>query len=186
MSKQHNFCKAIVAAVLCAMVAGCAHQTSPSAQINSGLAPFSSTRNQAVTLVASTKHSLGAEDLNTLAVAYTALQEKANAYADFMIEAVSASSFDTAKNAKYSADLGQAIAGFDRVFNQLAGGRRSTIAGEWVPSFAQTLQARWNQYSGYVATMPAQTKAELIADLKRETVWPNYEDIATEPVAITR
>lgn len=45
---------------------------------------------------------------------------------------------------------------------------------------AQTLQAHWNQYNGALAKMSPQRKADLIAQLKRDTVWPNYEDIAKE------
>ena len=109
MSKEQNSRQLLVATMLSLVVAACSHTTSPSAQINSGFAPFSSTRNQTVGLVANTKHSLGASDVNTLDVAYTALQEKANAYASFMVEAITTSSFDPAKNAKYAADLTTAI-----------------------------------------------------------------------------
>ena len=68
---------ATVAAVLfITIAAGCTHKTSPSAQISDGLAPFTFTRNQTVALVAHNKRTLGAEDINTLSVAYTDLQEK--------------------------------------------------------------------------------------------------------------
>ncbi|MBV8198766.1 MAG: hypothetical protein JO263_11560 [Candidatus Eremiobacteraeota bacterium] len=186
MNSRKNFRLLAAAAVLSAFAAGCTHQSSPSAQIDQGFAPFASSRNQAVGLVATTKHSLGSADLNTLAVAYTSLQEKANAYAGFMVEAITTSSFDPARNAKYAADLQKAIAQFDKAFAPLAPNRQQTIADAWVPSFAQTLQVRWDQYSGVIAKMTPQTKADLIATLKRQTVWPNYEDIATERVVDTR
>ncbi len=182
MSKEQSFRQLLAAAVLGLVVAACSHTASPSAQINSGFAPYSSTRNQAVGLVASTKQSLGAADLNTLDVAYTDLEEKANAYASFMVEAIATSSFDAAKNDKYSADLATAIARFDKAFAPLSVTRRQTVAETWVPSFAQSLQAHWDQYSGAIAKMSPQSKAALIADIKRNTVWPNYEDIATEPL----
>jgi hypothetical protein len=186
MSKEQNSRQLLVATMLSLVVAACSHTTSPSAQINDGFAPFSSTRNQAVGLVASTKHSLGASDVNTLDVAYTALQEKANAYASFMVEAITTSSFDPAKNAKYSADLTTAIASFDKSYTALSATRQVSVANTWVPAFAQSLQTRWDRYNGLIAKMSPQTKADLVAAIKRNTVWPNYEDIGTEPVATNR
>lgn len=172
------------AVLLAFAVAGCSHKTS-SSQISTGLAPFSTSRNQAIGVVANTKRSLAAADVNTLAVAYTALQEKANAYASFMVEAVTTSSFDPARNAKYASDLGKAIGDFNKSYDKLEAIHSDVVAETWVMPFSQTLQGRWNQYSGIIANMSPQTKADLIADLKRQTVWPNYEDIATEPVAAT-
>ncbi len=174
----------LAAVVLAVTLAGCSHK-SASSQISSGIAPFSTTRNQALGVVANTKRSLSAADVNTLAVAYTALQEKANAYASFMVEAVTTSSFDPARNAKYAADLSKAIADFNKSYDAMEAIHNDVVPGTWVTAFAQSLQARWNQYSGIIAKMSPQNKANLLADLKRQTVWPNYEDIATEPVKPT-
>jgi len=171
--------------MLSLVVVACSHTTSPSAQIKDGFAPFSATRNQTVGFVSTTKRSLGASDMNTLAVAYTSLQEKANAYAGFMVEAITTSSFDPARNAKYAGDLASAIASFDKTFTALSTAHQ-TIADTWVPSFAQSIQTRWDRYSGLIANMSPQTKADLIADIKRNTVWPNYEDIATESPVSSR
>jgi len=172
----------VVVIFLAFAIAGCSHK-SASSQISAGVAPFNTSRNHAVGVVAATKRSLGAADVNTLAVAYTDLQEKANAYASFMVEAVTTSSFDPTRNAKYASDLAKAIAGFNKSYDSLEAIHADVVAGTWVTPFAQTLQTRWGQYSGVIAKMSPQTKADLIADLKRQTVWPNYEDIATEPVA---
>jgi hypothetical protein len=186
MSKRQDLRQLLVAATLSFAAAACSHNNnSPSAQINAGFAPFSSTRTQTVGLVANTKRSLGPADINTLAVAYTALEEKANAYAGFMMEAVRTSSFDPGKNAEYSADFARAIASFDATVATFAK-RQPSVANAWVPTFAQSLQARWNQYSGAIAQMTPQTKADFMAQLKRATVWPNYEDIATEPLVGSR
>ncbi len=176
----------ILAAMLGLVAAGCAHKASESAQLHDGFVPFSSTRTQAIGLVANTKRSLGAADVNTLAVAYTALQEKANAYASFMVEAVATSSFDQTRNAKYADDFAKAISAFNTAFAGLTATHRTAIAVAWVPPFAQTLATRWNQYSTVIAKMSPQMKADLITQLKRETVWPNYEDIATEPLVGSR
>jgi hypothetical protein len=171
----------VVAALLTVAIAGCSHRTA-SAQVSNGVAPFNETRNQAVDLIASSKRSLDAQDVNTLAVAYTALQEKANAYASFIVEAVTTSSFDPSRNAKYASDFSKAIADFNKSYDKLEVIHADTVTGQWVPPFAQTLQTRWNEYNGMIGQMSPQTKADLIAQLKRELVWPNYEDIATEPV----
>jgi hypothetical protein len=183
MSKEQISRQLLVATMLSLVAAACSHNSSPTAQINSGFAPFSTTRNQAVGVVASTKASLGASDVNSLDVAYTKLEEKANAYAGFMVEAITRSSFDPAKNSAYAADLTTALAKFDSALITLSPTRRPQVADAWVPSFAQSLQSRWDQYNGYIAKMSPQQKADLIADIKRNTVWPNYEDIGTEPVA---
>lgn len=186
MRIKKNVWRPVIAAMLCLIAAACAHKTSASAQFNQSFAPFSWTRNQAVALVAKSKRSLDAQDVNTLAVAYTALEEKANAYASFMVEAVTTSSFDSARNAQYAADFAKAIAAFDHAFASLEATRQQMLAGAWVPSFAQGLQSRWNQYSGQIGKMTPQTKADLITALKRDTVWPNYEAIATEPLVGSR
>ncbi len=171
----------MVLLVLAFAIAGCSHKAS--SQISAGVAPFTTARNQTVGLVANTKRSLGAADANTLAVAYTALQEKANAYASFMVEAVNTSSFDSARNTKYAADLSKAIGDFNKSYDSIEAARHDVVASAWVSPFAQSLQSHWDQYNGLIAQMSPQTKADLVKDLKRQTVWPNYEDIATEPVA---
>lgn len=168
--------------MLSLVVAGCAHKPSPSSQIDDAFSPFSTTRNQTVALVGNTKRSLDASDVNTLAVAYTRLQEKANAYADFMVEAVTTSSFDPARNVKYANDFASAISSFDKSYASLLATHQTMLGASWVSPFAQTLQARWDEYSGVIAKLTAQQKADLIKAVKRDTVWPNYEDIATEPV----
>lgn len=185
MSKQQYSRQLLAVAVLGSIVVACTHKPSSIDQINEGLAPFSSTKKQTVAYVAGTKRTLAAADINSLAVAYTALQEKANAYSSFFVEAVTTSSFDPAKNSKCATDFANAIASFDKAFASLAITRRPVLDSAWVPAFAQSLQSRWNQYSSMIAKMTPQTKADLIADLKRETVWPNYEDIATEAVVPT-
>lgn len=181
MSSRTRDRRWLAAVFLAVTVAGCSHK-STSSQISGGIAPFSTTRSQAVSVVANTKRSLDAADVNTLAVAYTALQEKANAYAGFMVEAVTTSSFDPARNAKYAADLGKAIADFNKSYDAMEAIHNDVVSGTWVTPFAQALQARWGQYSGIIAKMSPQNKADLLTDLKRQTVWPNYEDIATEAV----
>lgn len=183
MSKQRTSRQRFIAvAILSLIAAGCAHKSSPGSQIDEAFGPFSTTRNQTVALAGSTKRSLDASDVNTLAVAYTALQEKANAYADFMVEAVTTSSFDPGRNTKYANDFASAIVSFDKSYASLVETHRTMLASSWVSPFAQSLQTRWNEYSGVIAKLTPQEKADLIKRVKRDTVWPNYEDIATEPV----
>jgi hypothetical protein len=186
MSKEQNSGQVVAAMILSLLVAACSHAASPSAQVSSAFAPYSATRNQTVGLVAHLKRSLGAADANTLDVAYTALEEKANVYAGFMVEGITTSSFDPAKNEKYATDLATAIATFDKAVEPLSATHQQTIASAWAPSFAQSLQTHWDQYSGPIAKMSPQTKAELINEIKRNTVWPNYEDVVTEPLVGSR
>jgi hypothetical protein len=182
--KMLRHVNATVAAMLfITIAAGCTHKASPSAQISQGLAPFTTSRNQTVALVAHNKHALGASDINTLSVAYSDLQEKANAYASFMVEAVTTSSFDPARNTQYASDFEKAIAKFDKAYDSVVATRFPIANTAWVTPFSQNLQARWSQYGTAVAQMTPQTKADLITELKRDTVWPNFEDIATESVA---
>jgi hypothetical protein len=187
MSKEQNSRPIVILVTMLSLIAaGCSHKTTPAAQIDDGFSAFSATRNQAVNLVGSAKRSLDAADVNTLAVAYTALQEKANDYASFMVEAVTTSSFDPSRNAKYAGDFANAIGSFDKSFAALVTTHRTTIGAQWVPAFAQGLQSHWSRYGSVIAKMSAQQKTDLVAELKRVTVWPNYEDIATEPVVGTR
>lgn len=179
MSKHENPWLVAAATTLILLVGGCAHKAS---QFQDGLVPYTYTRNQTVGLVSHAKRSLGPADINTLAVAYTALEEKGNAYASFMVEAVSATSFDDTRNQKYAGDFQTAINTFDKSYAALMAAHQTMIASAWVPSFAQSLQTSWNHYNGTIAKMPPQQKLDLVNTLKRDTVWPNYEDIATEPV----
>jgi hypothetical protein len=166
---------------------GCTHRTTPAGELQAGVAPLTHTKDQTTALVATEKHSLGAEDLNSLTVAYTALEEKGNAYADFLVESVSVTSFDAGRNARCAQNLTEAVNGFNKAFTAIASPKRpvAPIQSAWIPAFAANIQAYWAKYSTALAAMSPQTKADLIKQLKSETVWPNYEDIATEPVAGT-
>jgi hypothetical protein len=177
MSKHKN--PWLVPMASLALLSGCAHKAP---QYQDGLAPFSYARNQTVGLVSHAKRTLGPEDINTLAVAYTALEEKGNAYAGFMVESVSATSFDSARNQKYAGEFQAAIEAFDKSYGGLMATKQPMIASAWVPPFAQTLQTRWNQYSGAIARLSPQQKSDLVTTIKGQTTWPNYEDIATESV----
>jgi hypothetical protein len=180
MSKGVYLRQLLGAALLGFVVAACTHKPSPSDQLRAAFAPFSNTRAQTEQIVAYMKRTLAAADINTLSVAYTRFEEKANAYTSFMVEAVTSSSFDPAKNTQYSGDFEKAITNFNKTLVGL--NSRRTLSADWVPSFAQSLQTNWNQYSGALAKMTPQQKADFVTELKRDTVWPNYEDIATEPV----
>jgi hypothetical protein len=186
MITEQRYRAPVVAALLFAVATGCAHKQSAYSQISSGFSDFSYTRNETVALVGSTKRSLAPADINTLSVAYTALQEKANAYVDFMVEAVTTQSFDAMRNTQYAGDFAKAIANFNKVFDGLVASNRAMIADAWVPTFAQNLETQWNQYSGAIGRMSPQAKLDAIADLKRNTVWPNFENISTEKVVSSR
>jgi hypothetical protein len=170
--------------VLCiaALLSGCTHKADAAAQVKSALAPFTAGRDQAVALVAAQKQSLGAADLNTLEVLYTALEAKGNAYAGFIVEAATASSFDDGRNQRYADDLVRAIHAFNQGFAALSASKASALSDAWVAPFAASLHGKWSQYQPLVTRLSPQQNLDLIAKIKHDTVWPNFEDIATEKV----
>jgi hypothetical protein len=170
-------------------IAGCARHQSASSELSSNLAPFTHTRNQAIALVTSGKHAFDAPSINRLAVAYTDLEEKNNAYAGFLVESASVGSFDAGKNAVYAGKLARAIDAFNASYASLQAisivplknVTRAKLADGWVEPFAQTAQANWQRYHGALAASP-QTVAAVTQQIKSQTVYPNFEDIATEPI----
>ncbi|MBV9720152.1 MAG: hypothetical protein JOZ77_12605 [Candidatus Eremiobacteraeota bacterium] len=168
-----------------AFFCGCAHHTTPAQTLSAGVAPFTQSRDQVILIVTAAKRSLGAEDLNSLAVAYTPLEEKANAYAHFLVESVRMGAFDANQNAVCATNLTLAITKFNVAFAQIYASRKasSEISSSWVAPFSATVASDWAKYNPEVNAAPAQTKADLIEELKVKTLWPNYEDIATEPLA---
>ena len=137
-------------------------------------------------LVATAKHSLGASDLNTLAAAYAALEEKGNAYAGFLVEVVSATSFDPDRNAKYASNVTQAIKTFNKSFATVSPSNQAgaSVQSAWIPAFADFVAAYWKQYQPAMESLSPQAKADLIKEVKAKTVWPNYENIATQPITV--
>jgi hypothetical protein len=177
---------ALSVALLGAIVlGGCARHANPTQALSAEVAPFTESRDQTVRLVASAKHSLGAEDLNSLAVTYTPLEEKANAYAHFLVESTSSLSFDGDQNNRRASDLAQAINTFNKAFAGITPSKQTApvISSAWVAPFAVKLAADWAKYNAAMSGMSSQAKAGLIKQLRNDTLWPNYEDIATESLA---
>ena len=166
------------------LVSGCAHHAD-SARVSSGVAPFTQTRNQAVALVTTAKRTLGASDVNQLAVAYGTLEATANGYAHFLVGSASVTSFDAAGNDKQATRLTESI----RVFNRAFVGLRSTSQGDatvpsaWIPLFAQSVEPYWSRYHTAFAAASPEMKLALTKQLTSDTVWPNFEDIATESLS---
>ncbi len=168
-----------------ASVVGCTHHPDPGQELHKQLVPFTQTRDRAIAVVTSSKHSLDAPSLNQLAVSYTALEEKGNAYAGFLAESISVSSFDSNKNAEYSTKLKNAIDRFNSSFVTISPSQASAakLATDWLPPFAQSVKSYWDRYHAALATAAPQRKATLVEQMKADTVWPNFENIATEPLA---
>lgn len=167
-----------------ALLSGCTHKADASAQVKSALAPFTAGRDQAATLIAAQKQSLGAADLNSLEVAYSALEAKGNAYAGFIVEAATASSFDDGRNQRYADDLVRAIHAFNQGFSALSASKVSALPDAWVAPFAGSLHGKWSQYQPSVGRLTPQQNGDLIALIKTDTVWPNFENIATEKIKV--
>jgi hypothetical protein len=176
---------AVLALLLAELVSGCAHHADPVRELNAAVAPFTAARDQTVGLVTASKHSLDASDLNALSAAYGALEEKGNAYAGFLVEAVTDVTFDADRNAKYASNLVLAIKTFNKSFASISppSAAGASVQSAWISAFSDSVAAYWKQYHTAVASLSPQTRADLIKQLKAETVWPNYENIATEPIA---
>lgn len=173
----------LVATLMAVMVAlsACGHRADAPGQLGTAIAPFTQTRDQALRLVGSAKTSLGAEDLNSLTVAYTALEEKGNAYAGFLVSAIDDASFSAQKNAAYAAGLKAAIKNFNATFKSIAPSDLASVSVDsgWVGTFASSVDNYWNRYHAALPDLSAQGKLALVKRLQAQTVWPNYEDVAT-------
>ncbi len=177
---------------LCALAAAlgisaCAnHRAANPNPLSVDLAPFVQTRDQAVALVTSAKHSFDAPSINQLMLSYTDLEEKANAYAGFLVESAHVDSFDPAKNDAYAAQLRQSINAFNLSYATLSRSAPTPahvanpwLKDNWIPAFARNAQTYWQRYHNSLAASP-QTVALVTNQIKSETVYPNFEDIATE------
>jgi hypothetical protein len=162
-------------------LAACAHRAEPAGQFNAAVSPFTTSRDDALRLVGTAKRRLDASDLNSLTVAYTALEERGNGYAGFLVEAVNDASFSQDRNAQYAAGLADAIKKFNVAFKKIAPAdlRYAPVDTAWVEPFANTVSDYWNRYHTAVPSLSPERKADLVKRLKAETVWPNYEDVAT-------
>jgi hypothetical protein len=167
------------------LLGGCAHHTNPAQELNSAVAPFAASRDQTIALVARDKHALDAADLNSLAVAYTPLEEKANVYAHFLVLAVGSASFSAEQNNQCALDLTAAINSFNKAFAALGPSKQSSpaISSAWVAPFAASVASYWGKYGTAASDASSQARTDLANQLRNKMLWPNYEDIATEPLA---
>jgi len=191
MKTMHNRTLAstlILAAFAALLVSGCTHHTAATpSELSERLAPFAQTRNQAIAMVTSAKRAFDAPSINQLMLAYTDLEIKSNAYAGFLVESADVDSFDSQKNDGYAAQLRSAIAAFNVTYATLSKGALVSPKGSawlsdtWVAPFAQSVQAYWERYHAALASSP-QTVAYVTQQIKSDTIYPNFEDIATERV----
>ena len=164
------------------LMSACAHHGDTASEMKAGIAPFTQTRNQTVALVTTAKRSLGASDVKQLAVTYGSLQASANGYAGFLAESANVTTFDSARNDKYATSLTTAIKAFNHSFIGLSSVKQGAalVPSAWVTTFAQSVESNWNQYHATFVAASPQTKAALMKQLSGDTVWPNFEDMATE------
>lgn len=165
-----------------AFLGGCAHHTNAAQELNSAVAPFADSRDQTVGLVARDKHALDAADLNSLAVAYTPLEEKANVYAHFLVLSVGSASFSADQNNQCALDLAAAINSFNKAFATLGSSKQSSpaVSSAWVAPFAASVASYWGKYGTAATDASSQARTDLANQLRSKMLWPNYEDIATE------
>lgn len=169
-------------------LSACTHHSDASQQLTSALSPFTQSRDETVALVTTAKHSLGSADLNTLAASYSALQGKANAYASFAADTVRAASFDPDKNSQEAAVLTDAITTFNTSFASISppAQQGQIVSSAWVSAFSGNVSAYWSKYHDALTTVSPQTKADLVKNIQKDMLWPNYENIATESIAPAR
>src|SRR5581483_2333587 len=129
-------------------LAACGHRTETAGPINSAVAPFEQSRDEALRLVGSAKTLSGADDLNSLTVAYTALEERGNGYASFLVSAIDDGSFSPEKNAAYASGLVAAIQKFNTAFKAIAPSdlQGMTVDTAWVAPFSASVNDYWNRY----------------------------------------
>jgi hypothetical protein len=153
--------------------------------VSRGLAPFTSARAQTLELIVDAKHSLGAQDLNTLALAYSDLQQKANAYASFLVRSTGTTSFDTDQNTVCAENLRKAIVAFNKTFATISPSNmtNASVRDAWVTGFSTSVNEFWNQNGARISSLPPDTKVALANEMRTDTLWPNYENIATETIA---
>lgn len=172
---------------IAAIAAGCAHHVDPATELHRQVAPFTQTRDQTIALVKEAKHSMDPASLNDLNVAYASLEGKANGYAGFLVEAASVASFDATKNNDYAAKLTKAIESFNSSYATINPQQASAskLSSTWIPPFADSVKSYWDRYHTTIATASPQMKSTLMQQLKSDTVWPNFEDIAPQPLSPT-
>ena len=170
--------------IVACLFAGCTHHPDAAQEMQSATAPFTQARDEATTLVTTSKQTMGPADTNALAVMYSALEEKGNAYAGFVIRVADENAFDAQKNDAHAADLTKAIASFNKSFASIrpASMNGAGVDGTWVPQFAASVASYWNRYQTALATLSPDQKAALIKQLKARMIYPQYENIATQPV----
>lgn len=185
MKRTHRLL--LIAVLAAATLSACAHSSQPARTLQTQLTPFEQTRTQAISLVTKAKHVLDSMSINQLDVAYTDLEVKANDYTGFIVESVDVGGLDAGKNATYAANLKKAIDDFNRSYNALrvsapTSGRTTAanLSSDWIQPFAGAVQGDWDRYHVAIAQAPPDKKSALTQQIKRETVWPNFEDIATE------
>jgi hypothetical protein len=181
---------ALTCACLAALaIVGCTHSGAGTTNLGDKLAPFARTRSQAIVMVTNAKHAFDAGSINQLMLTYTDLELKSNAYAGFLVESAKIGTFDTRKNDEYAFGLRNAIDAFNVTYATLqsasptpAKTTSSTwLSDAWVAPFAQSVQAYWEQHHDTLASSP-QTVAYVTQQIKSDTIYPNFEDIATERV----
>jgi hypothetical protein len=165
-----------------ALVTACAHRENSAGELHARMAPFTQARDSAVAIVQAGKQTFDPLSLNQLSVSYTALELKANDYAGFLVESASLASFDDGKNSQYATSLRNGIDAFDTSLQRMKLQPKTikdSPSSTWVPAFADSVKAYWERYHVTLARASPKTKAGLVQQLKTDSVWPNFEDVAT-------
>jgi hypothetical protein len=184
MFSRAGACLAFMMALLAGGCGHATHKVDVAQELHTRVSSFTQSRDRVMALVTESQRSLDPASLNQLTVSYAALQARGNGYAGFLVESVSVVSFDVDKNNIYAANLKSAIEAFNRSYLAINSGRPDApkLSTVWIPMFADSVKKYWERYHNSIAAASPQVKANMLQQLKRDTVWPNFEDIAPQPL----
>ncbi|HLJ83841.1 MAG TPA: hypothetical protein VKT51_06705 [Candidatus Eremiobacteraceae bacterium] len=184
---------AFAAALAFGSLCGCAEQAAN--DIRHRTAPFTSTRDQAINAVVTSRRILPAASLGQLQMCYADVQSKANAYAGFLVALVSDGTYDDAANVTLSQQMGAAIGAFDdcelklqRADATLAPSTNAAgavtqpsslpvLSADWVPAFSASVSGYWRRDQKQIRTLSAAEKSDLIKNLNAALMFPDFDQI---------
>ena len=184
---------AFAAALALGSLWGCAQQAANDIQRRAE--PFTSTRDQAVNAVVTSRRILPAASSGQMQTCYADVQSKANAYAGFLVALVSDGTYDDAANTTLSQQMGAAIGAFDdcelklqRAGAALAPSANSAgaitqpsslpvLSADWVPMFSTSVAGYWRRDQKQIRSLSAAEKSDLIRKLNAALMFPDFSQI---------
>ena len=188
----HGLAAAAALAFATLSAAGCAQHAA--ADVRHRTAPFTLTRDTAITAVTRAQRSLPAASLDRLQACYADVESKGNSYARFLIGIVSTGAYDDGANASLSQALGRAIASFNdcELKLQAATPQGSETLGivqaaplpvlptDWIQGFAADVASAWQRDRRQMQALSDAERYDLIRDLGDALTWPDFEQMPAQ------